>query len=409
MPRKIPPLTTAKINAAKPKDKRYKLSDGEGLQLWVKPSGTKTWIFEYTRADKKRVLMSFGSYPELGLAEAREARLKARSQLLAGLDPQDERESERKSRGEAFQEKEVEYPFREVAELWKQHWSLEKDPRYVGLMWRRLEADAFPELGDKAIKTITAKMIIDALRPMEERGVLESARRVRGAIEDVFSFALARGIVENNVAAGTSKAFGVPKKKNFRALSPDKLPDLVKALHSDKLGLVTRMVALWQLLTLSRPGEAVQTQWSEIDEEKKIWTIPAEKMKKRRKHVVPLSVQALNVLDIMRDVRSDDYVFPGQGGRGHTHREVIRMGLKRLDIDSTAHGFRSLASTIMNESGLFSPDIIEVSLAHIDRDKVRAAYNRAEYFEQRRKLMDWWGGLVAAHDKKRFAQLDGSS
>lgn len=391
MPKIVAPLNVTRINAAKPGPKVIKLSDGGGLALWVMPNGRKVWRVQYRRPhDGKLDTITLGPYPEVSLADARCRREQVRADLSAGNDPkqavQHRDEAKRHAEGANFQS---------VAAEWWARWKDEVTQSYAAQVWRVLETNVFPDLGKRPIASITARHIVDALSPMEARGALEYLRRAKQVVTQIMGYALARGLVANNVAAGINGAFSNPKRENFRAMRPDGLPLLVKGIESNKINLQTRLLIEWQLLTLSRPGEAAGTTWDEIDGD--LWTIPAERMKRRREHIVPLSKAALAILEQMRPISGRRrHVFPGRNDQTtHTNEGTANVSLKRLGIPTTAHGLRALASTTLNEAG-FDPNVIEVALAHVDQNATRAAYNRALYLDQRREMLEWWADKVAA-------------
>lgn len=391
MPRPVPQLTVAKINATKPGEKVIKLSDGGGLALWIYPTGNRVWRMSYRRpADGKPDTIKIGIYPTMSLAAAREQRETIRSDLAERQNPK-----LAEYRRQVYAK---EPTFRETALNWYERWQTTVTPDYAEQVWRMLEANVMATLGEHQIKDITSRMVVDALSPMEARGALVYLRRAKSAISQICAFSLAKGLVDNNVAIGISAAFRTAPKRNFRALTPSKIPDLIAAINKSNTTVITRCLLTWQLLTLSRPGEAAAARWDEINGD--VWRIPAAKMKRRRDHLVPLSPQALGILEIMRPISGHrDYIFPSRNDpRRHMSTESANMALKRMNIDTTAHGLRALASTTLNEEG-FESRVIEMALAHIDQNETRAAYNRAEYLSQRRNMLEWWASHInACHD-----------
>lgn len=382
MPRQVTPLTVTKIDRAKPGEKLIKLSDGGGLALWIYPGGQKSWRISYLRpSDRKQDGLLIGEYPALSLAQARERREQIRADLAQGLDP---KLTDYRRRIAAANP-----TFRDVATEWYERWRETVTPDYAEQVWRMLEANVFDVLGPHEIAKVTSRMIVDALSPMESRGALVYLRRARSSIGLVFGYALARGLVDNNVAVGISKAFKAAPKRHFRALAPEQIGQLMKVLDNQSLSLTGRMMLRWQLLTLARPGEAAAARWSEIVDG--AWIIPAEKMKRRRNHVVPLSTGALHVLEIMRPVSGHrEFIFPGRADpKTHMSAGTANMALKRAGVDTTAHGLRALASTTLHENG-FDSRVIEMALAHVDQNATRAAYNRSEYLQQRAEMLEWW-------------------
>lgn len=387
MPRLVTPLTVSKINQTKPGEKLIKLSDGGGLALWIYPTGARVWRMSYKRpSDGKPDTTKLGDYPLMSLAQAREGRERIRSDLAAGMSPKLAEEKRRVYANEPT--------FAEVAQSWYERWKDSVTPDYAEQVWRMLESNAFPKLGGHEIKAITSRMIVDALEPMEARGALVYLRRARTAIAMICAHALARGLVDNNVALGIAGAFRVAPKRNFRALRPDQLGTLLHGINSPNITLVTRALLRWQLLTMTRPGEAAGARWDEIEDG--VWRIPAERMKRRRDHLVPLSSGAMEILESMRPISGHrEYIFPSRSNpKSHMNPSTINVAMKRTGIESTAHGMRALASTTLHEAG-FESRVIEMALAHVDQNETRAAYNRAEYLQQRSEMLEWW----AAHIK----------
>lgn len=337
-------------------------------------------------SDRKPDGLKLGEYPAMSLAQARERREAVRADLAAGLNP---RLAEHRRQVYA-----TDPTFRETAESWYERWRDTVTADYAEQVWRMLDANVFPRLGEHPVKNITSRMLVDTLEPMEARGALVYLRRAKSAVAMVCGHALAKGLVDNNVAVGISAAFRSAPKRNFRALKPDQLPDLVAAIDKADITMVTRLLLKWQLLTLARPGEAAAARWDEIDD--RVWRIPAEKMKRRRDHLVPLSTGALEVLETMRAISGHrEFIFPSRTNpRTHCNTSTANMALKRTGVETTAHGLRALASTVLHEAG-FDSRVIEMALAHVDQNETRAAYNRAEYLTQRSEMLEWWSAHIA--------------
>lgn len=400
MARTTSPLTDTQIKNAKPRAREYNLSDGGGLALRVKPNGTKLWLLNYPRPyTDKRTNMSLGVYPAVTLAEAREKRDAARKLLIKNIDPREERDEERSK--QTFAQKTT---LQHVAEAWYDIKKREVTPSYAEDIWRSFEMHVFPSMGKSPIHTVTAPMAIDALKPVAAKGSLETVRRVCQRLNEMMVWAVNTGVIQHNPLAGMSKAFHAPGKRNLPTLKPDQLPDLLQSIQRANLRTTTRCLILWQLHTMVRPSEAAGTRWEEIDEQACQWLIPAERMKKKRAHVVPLTSQALALLEQMRPISSrSDYVFPSDRVLSRpTNPQTANMAIKRMGYHGqlVAHGLRALASTTLNEAA-FDPDVIEVALAHAEANQVRSAYNRAQYLERRKVMMQWWsdhiehGGQVA--------------
>lgn len=411
MPPRTTRLTETKIKQANPKDKDYALGDGNGLQLRIRINGSKLWMFIYTHPfTKKRVTMGFGPYPEVSLAQARKMTLEARELVAIDKDPKEEREVTRYQQRAA-----TEHTLEKVAEAW---FDLKKESvtqPYAEDIWRSLTLHVFPSIGSTPISKLTAPIAIELLRPLEAKGSLETVKRVSQRLNEIMTYAVNSGLIHANPLSGIRAVFKKPKKQNMPALSPDELPELMVAIANASIKRITRALIEWQLHTMTRPIEAATTRWSDIDFNKKIWIIPAERMKKRRAHTVPLTEQALAVLEAVKPYSGHrEYVFPAdRNPRDHCNSQTANMALKRMGFAGrlVSHGMRSIASTTLNEEG-FEPELIEVALAHVDKDEVRSAYNRADYIERRRPMMDWWsehiqqaatGSLsVAAVNKSQF-------
>lgn len=395
MARTTVPLSDTKLKSAKPKDKDYTLQDGNGLYLLIKTTGSKIWRFNYYRPiTKKRALISFGSYPTVSLLDARLKRENARELLAKDIDPQEHKKAEDQR---LFEEKNN--TFEKIAQQWfeiKSKSSLQEST--LKDIWRSLELHVLPHVGDIAITELKARHFISALEPLKAQGKLESVKRVAQRINEVMFYAVNVGYLDANPAAKITAAFENPVVKNLPALKPDQLPELMAAIQGVNIERQTYCLLQWQLLTMTRPAEAAETTWSEIDIENKLWTIPPARMKMKKEHIIPLSPQALAILDIMKPISAHrEHVFPSMKSP-HTkpmNSQTVNAAIKRVGFAGrlVAHGFRSIASTALNEHG-FQPDVIEAALAHIDSNEVRRAYNRAIYLEQRREMMDWWGEFV---------------
>lgn len=393
MPRKTTPLTATQVSNAKPKEKVYSLSDGGGLQLVVKPIGSKLWQFDYYHpATKKRARLSFGPYPEVSLAIARKQREECRKLVLQGTDPKAHRDNERLQERLAHTD-----TLKASAKAWFEIKKTTITPNYADDIWRSLERHIFPKLGSAPVSKLTAPQIIEVLTPIAAKGSLETVKRLCQRLNEILIWAVNTGKLPSNPISGIRYNFQAPQKKNMPALRPEELPELMRALNTASIKLTTRCLIEWQLHTLTRPSEAAGAEWSEIDEVHKIWRIPAIRMKKRRDHAVPLTPSMLNLLNIMRPISGDsEYIFPAdRNPRKHTNEQTANMALKRMGFKDrlVAHGLRSIGSTALNEQG-FESDLIEAALAHVDKDDVRAAYNRAEYIERRRPMMEWWSQYI---------------
>ena len=387
------PLTNNEILKAKPREKDFTLHDGDGLFLLVKTTGKKLWRFRYQRPNcGSRTNLSLGSYPALTLATARQIRDQHLTTLAQGMDPQQQQEL-------ASEQHQIELDsiFSTVAANWFQIKSKSVTEDYAKDIWRSLDKDVFPTIGSIPVQEIKARTIVEALEPIKARGALETVRRLVQRINEIMIYAVNTGLIDVNPASGVGMAFEKPKKQNMPTLRPEELPRLMRSLVMSNLSVATRCLIEWQLLTLVRPSEASGARWAEIDLDAKLWTIPAERMKARREHIVPLSQQALDILELMKPISAQrEHVFPSRNDpKQAMNSQTANAALKRIGYGGklVAHGLRSIASTAMNEAG-FNPDIIEAALAHSDKNEVRRAYNRSTYLVQRPEIMTWWGGLV---------------
>ncbi|HEL6318778.1 TPA: tyrosine-type recombinase/integrase [Klebsiella pneumoniae] len=393
MARTTRPLTNTEVLRAKALEKDLTLHDGDGLFLIVKTSGKKLWRFRYQRpATKQRTMMGLGAFPALSLADARGLRADYLALLANGIDPQIQAEV-----AEEQQQIALDSIFSTVAANWFQLKSKSVTPDYAKDIWRSLEKDVFPSIGEIPVQQIKARTLVEALEPIKARGALETVRRLVQRINEIMIYAVNTGLIDANPASGVGMAFEKPKKQNMPTLRPEELPKLMRSLIMSNLSVSTRCLIEWQLLTLVRPSEASGTQWAEIDLDAKLWTIPAERMKAKREHVVPLSPQALEILEVMKPISAHrEHLFPSRNDpKQSMNSQTANAALKRIGYGGklVAHGLRSIASTAMNEAGL-NPDVIEAALAHSDRNEVRKAYNRTTYLSQRKDLMNWWGNFI---------------
>lgn len=386
-------LTQKEIEYAKPKEKDYVLSDGDGLQLRIRTNGSRLWNFNYHHpVTKKRLNMGLGAFPELSLAQARKLTLEARSLVTQGIDPKDHREQKKIDEAKVSK-----HTLINVATEW---FELKKDtitPDYAEDIWRSLERNVFPRLANYPISQITAPMVIALLRPIEAKGSLETVKRLTQRLNEIMNYSVNCGLILANPLSGIRAAFKKPKKENMAALSPDELPELMNAIANASIKRTTRCLLEWQLHTMVRPSEASGARWKEIDLKAKVWTIPPERMKKRREHRIPLTEQAMALLEIMKPVSGHrEFVFPSdRDPLKPCNSQTANMALKRMGFAGrlVSHGLRSLASTTLNEQG-FEADLIEAALAHVDDNQVRSAYNRTDYLERRIPMMVWWSGHI---------------
>ncbi|HCL5348485.1 TPA: tyrosine-type recombinase/integrase [Salmonella enterica subsp. salamae serovar [1],40:z35:e,n,x,z15] len=396
MPRVTMPLNHSEIKAARPADKEYTLQDGNGLYLLIKPNGSRIWRFRYSRpGDGQRVLLSFGSLGEVTLADARKRREEYRAMLAKGIDPQ--RHQQQQQEAESIRRNNT---FRKVAANWyEMKLAQNLAPNTIKDIWRSLEKYVFPDIGDTPVNELTARQFVTLLEPIKARGNLETLKRVLQRINEVMDYAANSGLTEFNTAANVRKAFPTPVKKHMPSIRPEQLPDLMQALSVASIERQTRLLIEWQLLTVTRPAEAASTRWCEIDMDAATWTIPEGRMKMRRQHVIPLSYQALAVLEEMKKISAGrEHVFLGyKDPKQPMCSQTANVALKRMGFKGVlvSHGMRAIFSTAANEEG-FEPDVIEAALAHVDTNVVRRSYNRSDYLEKRVVLMRWWGEFVEA-------------
>ena len=382
-------LSDRQLKTVKAKDKDYVLSDGNGLQLRVRSNGSMLWNFNYRDpVTNNRINMGLGPYPDLSLANARKKAVEARELLAQGIDPKVQRDELKQAK-----RAETEHTFENVATAW---FELKKDsvtPAYAEDIWRSLTLHVFPDLKTTPLSQISAPMVIKLLRPIEAKGSLETVKRLSQRLNEIMTYGVNSGLIFANPLSGIRAVFKKPKKQNMAALRPEELSELMMELANASIKRTTRCLIEWQLHTMTRPAEAATTRWADIDFDKRIWTIPAERMKKRRPHTIPLTEQALALLETLKPHSGHrEYVFPAdRNPRTHANSQTANMALKRMGFQDrlVSHGMRSMASTILNEHG-WDPELIEVALAHVDKDEVRSAYNRADYIERRRPMMAWW-------------------
>lgn len=406
------PLTDTAIRTAKPGDKARKLSDERGLYLLVNPTGSKLWRFKY-RFEGKEKLLALGNYPDVPLATpkgstkikgARDLRDDARKLLAAGIDPGALRREEKDLAAGAG-------TFGSLAHVWFTHQRSAWSEGHAVTVRSRLDRDVLPYLASRRLEEIDAPEILKLVRRVESRGAIETAHRILTIIAQVFAFGVATGDCKANPAAGIDRSVALksPTAKPMAAvLDPREVAALLRSIDDYKGTHIVRCAFKLAPLVFVRPGELRAAEWSEFDLDSAQWVIPAARMKlgkhakadPSRSHIVPLSRQAV---DVLRDVRAltgrGRYVFPGARSDGKPMSEnAINAALRRMGYDGdtmTGHGFRSIASTILNERG-YNPDAIEAQLAHVSSDKVRGAYNRAKYLEDRKRMMQDWSDHLDA-------------
>jgi integrase len=382
-------LSDSKVKFAQGTEKRYRIADADGLYVEVMPSGKKYWLFRYTQGAKRHWL-TLGEYPLVGLREARELKDKARRDLFDGAPV-----------GGTHEDAHEEKTFEDVALEWlsklEQRLTSEKEKQTAR---GRIKNHVLPFIGNMPISSIKPTDILPVIRRIEANGTLEVMHRVYQSIGRIFRYGVASGFCERDPSADIKGALLPPSPKHFAAITDAREAGAFLRAISEYPGIVVRYALILSALTFCRPGEIRHCEWSEIDLTNKEWRISGEKMKMRRDHIVPLSTQSLSVLERMKEISGKgQYVFPSartpDGSRPMSEIAVLaairRMGYEKNEM--TAHGFRSMASTLLYEHG-WPGDVIEIQLAHQERNKVKAAYNRAQFLDKRREMMQWWADYL---------------
>jgi len=388
------PLTDTAIRKAKPGTAPQKLRDGGGLYLLLRPDGARWWRWDYRRpVTGKRNTLSLGTYPDTGLAEARQRHAEARKLLAAGIDPGEQRKAERAAGAERAANS-----FEVVAREWlgRQTWV----PSYLEKVDAWMANDVFPYIGARPVAELTAPEFLRVARRVEERGAVESAHRIMQNCGQVMRYAIATGRADRNPVADLRGAIAAPQERHHAAITdPGELGGLLRAIDGYSGDPATRAALKLAGLLFVRPGELRHAEWSEIDLDKAEWNIPAGKMKMRQPHLVPLPVQAVEILrDLHPLTGRGRYVFPGgRSPRVPMSNNALNAALRRMGFDKgtmTAHGFRASARTILDEVLGFRPDYIEHQLAHAVRDPNGRAYNRTAHLPERRKMMQAWADYL---------------
>ena len=380
-------LSALAVKQSPPKEKIYKLSDGKGLNLEVRPNGSKYWRLSY-RYQQKQKTLALGVYPVVSLAEARALSLEAKKLLQKNIDPAVEKRRQKIASGEQV--------FELIAEKWFKKESGKWSKDHAEKVWKSLKVDAFPYIGTMPIKDMETKDVLLVIKKIEGRDSLDVASRVKQRIRSVLRYAVQTGILKYNVADGLEGVIKTRKVQHRKALKLDELPSFLNALDTYQGYLLTRYALQFIVYTFVRPGELRSAEWKDIDMDKAIWRIPAEKMKMKEEHIVPLSKQALILLESIKEITGNyNLVFPGShdSKKSMSENTLTYAIRKRLGYDATAHGFRTTASTTLNEAG-FRIDVIERQLAHGDRNKIRAAYNRSQYLAERTEMMQWYSDYL---------------
>ncbi|CAI1817327.1 Putative prophage CPS-53 integrase [Serratia quinivorans] len=389
------PLTDVKVRTAKPQDKPYKLTDGGGLYLLVNTNGSRYWRMKY-RVMGREKLLSIGVYPDISLAVARQKRDEARRALAQGNDPGAIKKAEKQAKKIA-----AENTFEAIAREWHKakadRWSL----RYRDEIIDTFEKDIFPYIGLRPIAEIKPLELLETLKRMEKRGALEKMRKVRQRCGEVFRYAIITGRAEYNPAPDLAGALAVHKKQHLPFLTAQELPDFLQDLAGYTGSIITKTATYLIMYTGVRTQELRFARWQDIDLDKAMWEVPAEHMKMRRPHKVPLSRQAISLLKQLQPITGHyPLVFIGRNDqRKPISKESINQVIELLGYKGrlTGHGFRHTMSTILHEQG-YDSAWIEMQLAHVDKNAIRGAYNHAQYLDGRREMMQWYADYLS--DKK---------
>lgn len=387
-------LNDRQIKNAKPQEKPYKLADGGGLYLYVTPKGTKSFRLKF-RFDGKEQVLTIGKYPHVSLSEARAMAETAKTQIAQGINPAAQKQAEKQQAQEAALN-----TFAAVAKEWHRVSTPRWKPHHAARVWRYMETDVLPHIGSLQLDEIRVSDIQALLERITARNVGNTAEKIRQWIGAVYEYAAQRELTERNPAKRLKGFVEKRETVHRRALPLSELEAFYQRLQEARIDHANRIALLLLILTFPRSNELRGAQWGEIDFQAAVWTIPKERMKMKREHKIPLSAWSLELLHELHAITGQGtQLFPSRTKIGgyiseNTLNKIIeRIGFKEL---TTLHGFRSLASSTLNEKG-FNPDAIELQLAHQPNDKIRAAYNRADYWQERVEMMAWYGGLLRGH------------
>jgi integrase len=388
------PLTDTACKNAKSLAKAYKKADGGGLYLEVMPNGSRYWRLKYRFGGKEKRL-ACGVYPETSLAEAREKRAVARKMLEEGIDPSSAKRDNRQ-----LAEVNAANTFEVVAREWHERNREKWTPLYAQDILHRLETDIFPVIGKRPVAGISPLIVLNSLKRIENRGAGEMARRAGQYCGQIFRYAVVTGRTDRNPTADLKGALKPVKHGHFSALEPKDLPEFLHTLERNdaRLFVLTRLAIRLMLLTFVRTGELINAAWEEFDLDGAEWAIPAERMKMRKPHIVPLSKQAVTILRQLQTMNGNyQWVFASPTKpRRHMSNNTILKALERLGYKGrmTGHGFRALAMTTIQEKLKYPHDVVDRQLAHAPRNKVDAAYDRTKYLDERRKMMQEWADYL---------------
>jgi integrase len=387
-------LTDGAIKSFKPKDTPYKKTDGGGLFLLINPNGSKAWRYKYRFLGKEK-LLAIGVYPEISLAAARKEHSEARKLLIEGVDPSAAKIEKKRLRLEKS-----EITFELVANEWHAHNIERWSKSHASDILHRFEVDVFPIIGKRPIFELKPTDILDLIRKIEERGASEVAKRTKGMCSQVFDYALVNEQIASNPTISLKGALKPAKKGHFAAFTYKELPEFIDKLERNEARLYphTRLGLKLMMLTFVRTSELIGMRWSEIDYESNQWVIPAERMKMKRAHIVPLCTQALAIIDELKNLAiQSPYVFPSQvRSNKHMSNNTLLKALERMGYkgEMTGHGFRSLAMSTIKEKLGWRHEVVDRQLAHAQRNKVDAAYDRAQFLDDRIIMMQKWADYL---------------
>ncbi|EDV2872029.1 tyrosine-type recombinase/integrase [Salmonella enterica subsp. diarizonae] len=389
-------LNARQVETAKPKDKPYKMADGGGLYLLVKTNGSRYWRLKY-RIDGKEKLLALGVYPDVSLADARAKRDEARKGIAGGIDPLEAKKEQKVER-----EAQVKNTFQEIALEWHNMKVKKWSAGYASDILEAFNKDVFPFIGQRPIADIKPLELLNVLKKMEDRGATEKAKKVRQRCGEVFRYAIVTGRAEYNSAPELTSAMQGHESTHYPFLTTEELPAFFKALAGYSGSELMVLAARLLIITGLRTGELRGALWSEIDTNKALWEISAERMKMRRPHIIPLSTQALAIIEQIRAMTGQfPLLFPGRNDPSKTMSEAsINQVFKRIGYTGrvTGHGFRHTMSTVLHEQG-YNTAWIETQLAHVDKNAIRGTYNHAQYLDGRREMLQWYADYMASLEK----------
>lgn len=403
MARQVTRLTDKQIKSTPVTGKEFTLSDGGGLQLRVRANGTKSWQLKYNRpTDGKNVKLSLGTYPQLSLVNARKKANEQRELISQSIDPK-----QHKINQQAEYKKIYHNSLFAVATEWFERKKETVTVEHSTREWRTLEKYIFPELGTTPLSHITAPLTISTLRPLEQAGKLSTIKRVCQSLNQIMDYGTNGGMIHANPLSKIIKVFKKHQVTHMPTILPKDIGIFLDKLYTaERIEDKTKLLILWQLHTMTRPNEAASTRWQDIDLEKKVWVIPAGQMKKRREHRIPLTADAIAILNFIRPVSGcSPFVFPSKASHdAHMSKFSANAAIKRTlgyKGELVAHGLRAIASTTLHEQG-YDSLLIEACLAHADENETRASYNRSDYLEQRSPIMSWWSEKIKTASTKQF-------